>query len=113
MKPNYKKIYYDLLASEFPDKLKDNKVRENLEKLNTSEEVIKFNDYIFQKSKESNKDNQKLKTYDKDTMLKILNYQKKHSFSNSYISRTYKMSRTTIAKWKKLCEGELLAEELS
>lgn len=111
MKPNYKKIYYDLLASEFPEKLKDEKVKENLERLNTSEEVIKFNEFVFKKTKESLENNQKLKTYDKDTMLKILNYQKKHSFSNSYISRTYKMSRTTIAKWKKLCAEEILSED--
>ena len=108
MKPNYKKIYYDLLLSEFPEKLNDPKIIDGLKHLNSSDEVIKFNNKIFKPSQQSLADNQKLRTYDKETMLKILKYQKEHSFSNSYISRTYSMSRTTIAKWRKLCKEEII-----
>ncbi|WP_333597482.1 helix-turn-helix domain-containing protein [Chryseobacterium flavum] len=103
MRPNYKRIYHDMLRLEYPEKLQDPKVRELLEKLNTSEDVLKFNEKLFKQSKE----NQKLRTYDKKTMLKLLQYQKKHGYSTSYMSRKYKISRTTLAKWKVMFEDEL------
>jgi response regulator of citrate/malate metabolism len=107
MRPNYSKIYHDLLQSEYPEKLKDVKVTELLQNLNTSDEVIKFNEKLFKQSKESLENNQKLRTYDRETMLKILMYQKQHGFSSNYISKKYKISRTTIAKWKKICEDDI------
>lgn len=96
-----------MLQLEHPDKLEDPKIRELLKKLNTTEEVLNFNDKLFKQSKESLKNNQKLKTYDKKTMLKLLQYQKKHGFSTSYMSKKYKISRTTISNWKKTFEEEI------
>ncbi|EJL70041.1 helix-turn-helix domain-containing protein [Chryseobacterium populi] len=107
MRPNYRKIFQDMLQLEHPDKLEDPKIRELLKKLNTTEEVLNFNDKLFKQSKESLKNNQKLKTYDKKTMLKLLQYQKKHGFSTSYMSKKYKISRTTISNWKKTFEEEI------
>ncbi|MDC8106752.1 MULTISPECIES: helix-turn-helix domain-containing protein [Chryseobacterium] len=107
MRPNYSKIYHDMLRLEHPDKLEEPKIKELLKRLNTSDDVLKFNERIFEQSKESSKNNQKLKTYDKKTMLKLLQYQKKHGFSTSYMSKKYKISRTTIAKWKKNFEEEI------
>ena len=63
MRPNYKKIYQDMLKMEYPEKLKDPKIKELLEKLNTSEDVLK--------------------------------------------SRKYKISRTTLSKWKLMFEEDL------
>lgn len=103
MRPNYKKIYQDMLKLEYPEKLKDPKIKELLDKLHTTEDVLKFNDKLFKQSSE----NQKLKTYDKKTMMKLLQYQKKHGHSTSYMSRKYKISRTTLSKWKLMFEGEL------
>lgn len=111
MRPNYKKIYQDMLKMDYPEKLKDPKVIELLKKLNTTEDVLNFNEKIFEQSKESQQNNQKLKTYDKKTMLKLLQYQQKHGFSTSYMSRQYKISRTTIAKWKKTFEEEIKETE--
>lgn len=107
MKPNYSKIYHDLLLEEHPEKLKDVKIKDLLQNLNTSDEVIKFNEKLFKQSKESLENNQKLRTYDKETMLKVLMYQKQHGLSSNYMSKKHKMSRTTLAKWKKICEEEL------
>lgn len=107
MKPNYSKIYHDLLLQEQPERLKDERVKELLQNLNTSEEVIKFSENFFKPSKESLENNQKLKTYDKETMLKIFDYQKKHGLSSNLISQQYKISRTTLAKWKKICNAEM------
>ncbi|MCJ7934817.1 MAG: helix-turn-helix domain-containing protein [Chryseobacterium sp.] len=92
-----------MLKLEHPEKLKDPKIRELLEKLHTTEDVLKFNDKLFKQSRE----NQKLKTYDKATMLKLLRYQKKHGHSTSYMSKKYKISRTTLSKWKNMFEQEL------
>ncbi|PWN65007.1 hypothetical protein C1631_020525 [Chryseobacterium phosphatilyticum] len=103
MRPNYKKIYQDMLKMEYPEKLKDPKVKELLGKLNTTEDILKFNDKLFKPSRE----NQKLKTYDRKTMLKLLQYQKKHGHSTSYMSKKYKISRTTLSKWKGMFEEEL------
>lgn len=107
MRPNYTKIYQDMLKQDYPDKLKDPKILTLLKKLNTTEDILKFNDKVFEQSRESQQNNQKLKTYDKKTMLKLLQYQKKHEFSTSYMSRKYKISRTTLAKWKKMFEEEV------
>ncbi|WP_294240876.1 MULTISPECIES: helix-turn-helix domain-containing protein [Chryseobacterium] len=46
--------------------------------------------------------NQKLKSYDKRAILQILDHQKKHRLNNSQLSRHFKLSRNTVAKWKKL-----------
>lgn len=109
MRPNYTKIYQDMLRLEHPEKLKDPKIQELLKNLNSSEDVLNFNERLFKQSKEAQKNNQQLKTYDKKTMLKLLQYQKKHEFSTSYMSRKYKISRTTLAKWKKTFEVEFKA----
>ncbi|MGG5209860.1 helix-turn-helix domain-containing protein [Chryseobacterium sp. MIQD13] len=107
MRPNYKKIYYDMLRLEHPEKLKDPKIKELLGKLNTTEDILNFNEKIFEQSKESQANNQKLRTYDKKTMFKLLQYQNKHGFSTSYMARKYKISRTTIMNWKKTFEEEI------
>jgi len=90
-----------------PEKLECPKVREQLEKLDSTEEILKLNERLFKQSKETAKTNQQLKTYDKKTMLKLLNYQKKHDLSTSFMSRKYNISRTTFSKWKKILEEEM------
>ncbi|WP_414846433.1 helix-turn-helix domain-containing protein, partial [Chryseobacterium sp. IT-36CA2] len=45
--------------------------------------------------------NQKLHSFDKESILKILDYQKEHNYSNSEVARYFKISRNTIASWKK------------
>ncbi|RNA63301.1 helix-turn-helix domain-containing protein [Chryseobacterium nematophagum] len=101
MRPNYHKIYTDIIEIEYPEKLNDPKIKNLLKKLNTTADVLKINHLIFKQSKDTLRDNQKLKIYDKKTIIKLLNYQKKHDFSTQYMARKYKISRTTIAKWRK------------
>lgn len=96
-----------MLKAEHPEKLENPKIQKLLNGLKTTEDILNFNDLIFEQSKESIRNNQQLKTYDKKTILKLLQYQKKHDFSTSYMSRQYKISRTTIAKWRKIFEKEL------
>ncbi|RKS95955.1 helix-turn-helix domain-containing protein [Chryseobacterium defluvii] len=107
MRPNYKKIFHDILKKEHPEKLKDPSIKRLLSKLNTTEDVLKLNEKIFKQSKEKQQNNQKLRTYDKQTILKLLHYQDKHGFSTSYMSKKYKISRTTITKWRRMFEEEI------
>ncbi|MCX8524203.1 helix-turn-helix domain-containing protein [Chryseobacterium formosus] len=108
MRPNYNRIYEDLLKMKHPEKLECPKVKEQLGKLNSTDEILKLNERLFKPSKETAKTNQQLKTYDKKTMMKLLSYQKKHSLSTSFMSRKYNISRTTFSKWKKILEEELV-----
>lgn len=111
MRPNYSKIYHDLITTQYPEKMNCPKVREQLEKLDSTEEIIKLNKRLFSKTdKETEKNNQQLKTYDRKTMMKLLSYQQKHNLSTSYMSRKYKISRTTFTKWKRTLEEEVLAK---
>lgn len=46
--------------------------------------------------------NQKYRSYDKATIIEILNYQKKNSLNNTQLSNHFKLSRNTVTKWKTL-----------
>ncbi|WP_294246180.1 helix-turn-helix domain-containing protein [uncultured Chryseobacterium sp.] len=102
-----------MITEHDPEKLEDPKIQRLLKNLKTTEDVLKLNELVFKSSKESLRNNQKLKTYDKKTMLKLLQYQQKHGLSTNYMSKKYRISRTTIAKWKKTFEEEFqkLAEK--
>lgn len=97
--PNYKKIYSDILKINHC---------ENVEKCETILskpfltflDVIKLNEYIFGKKNETI--NGKHKSYNKKTILEILTYQKKHKFNNTQTAKHFKLSRNTVAKWKKM-----------
>jgi hypothetical protein len=107
MRPNYKKIYYDLLKEKQPEKLGDPKILHLLNNLNTMEDVLKINALVSDSSKKNLKKNQQLKNYDKKTVLRLLHYQKKHNLSDNFMSKKLKMSRTTIAKWRKIFGHEV------
>lgn len=96
--PDYKKIYSDIITRKYPEK------RERcsyylLKKELNSMDIIKLNDIIFE-----NDDRQKHtphRSYDMNTILEILNYQKKNNLNNSQIALHFKISRNTITKWKR------------
>jgi hypothetical protein len=60
MRPNYTKIYQDMLKEKDPDKLNDPKVQRLIKNLKTTEDVLNFNELVFKQSKESLEKNQKL-----------------------------------------------------
>ena len=96
--PNYKQIYYDFIASKCPDKTEIVKHFLAKDELSISD-VLKINNILFSNTLSSN---QKFKSYDKEAVFEILNYQKKHKLNNSQLGRYFKLSRNTIAKWKNL-----------
>lgn len=103
MLPDYKQIYTDLIRQKHPEKFNDSGVQGRLNKLDTALDIIKFNEFLFRTTqKDTRSENQKIRSYDKATVLKILRYQKHYNLNNSEAARHFKMSRNTIALWKKL-----------
>ncbi|MFP3598664.1 helix-turn-helix domain-containing protein [Chryseobacterium sp. SIMBA_029] len=99
--PDYKKIYTDLVNEKYPEKKEEYKAilsKENFSIL----DVIECNKILFTKEdKNTFNFNQKHRTYDRDTILEILDYQKKYRCNNSQLARHFKLSRNTVAKWKR------------
>jgi len=102
IKPDYIRLYKDIIADKCPDQLenfKDLLSKDNL----TDLEIIYLNDRIFDSQDQDTKSfNQKLRHYSKDTILKILAHQKKHKLNNKELASYYNLSRNTITKWKKI-----------
>ena len=96
-KPNYQKIYQHNIQKKFPEKAVQTKslLKEDM----TSLDVIKISNVL-----NSNVDsyNQKHKSYDLDSILKILEFQKLHNLTNILVAEKFRISRNSIAKWKKI-----------
>lgn len=60
-------------------------------------EVLDLNYLIFGKSNDN-----KHRSYDKETVKFITSYQLNNKLTNQEISELFKISRNTISKWKKL-----------
>ncbi|AZA50661.1 helix-turn-helix domain-containing protein [Chryseobacterium carnipullorum] len=101
-KPDYHKIYSDIIRLRHPEKRKY--CEDILSKVNLSDlDVIKLNDIVFsQQKKESQIFNQMHRAYNEQAILQILNYQKKNKLNNSQLAVYFKLSRNTVAKWKKI-----------
>lgn len=99
--PDYQRIFTDIIDFKYPDKKEICRSLLKKEILSTLD-ILKLNELIFGKeSKEVMKFNQSHKVYDKNTINYILKYQKENKLSNSHIAIRFKLSRCTIAKWKK------------
>lgn len=100
--PNYKRIYEDLLDRKYPHKKEVCKAVLAKEKLN-SMDVFLLNDLIFDKeAKDENESDQKYRSYDKTSIFKILQYQKKNKLNNTQLADHFGLSRNTVGKWKKI-----------
>lgn len=98
--PDYRRIYEDIIAVKFPEK-KEKCARILLGKEDLSAlQVLELNTIIF--CKEVTKESQKLRSYKKSDILEILDYQKQNKLNNSQLALYFKLSRNTVAKWKKM-----------
>ncbi|MCW1963486.1 helix-turn-helix domain-containing protein [Chryseobacterium viscerum] len=101
MIPDYKQIYTDILEEKFPEKLIDAAIRLKLETLHSAFDILKFNQMIFGEPEYVvGFNNQRLRSYDEESILKILRYQKQNELTNLQLGKQFKISRNTIAKWK-------------
>lgn len=100
--PDYKKIYNDIIARKYPEK------KEQCNSILTKQDlsfldIIKLNSLLFDvKNREVSISNQRHKSYDISAINEILEYQIKNKLNNSQLALHFKLSRNTIAKWKKL-----------
>ncbi|MFP3598219.1 helix-turn-helix domain-containing protein [Chryseobacterium sp. SIMBA_029] len=101
LQPDYVRIYNDIIKKH-PHKKKACQSLLNKNELTTME-VIKLNKLIFDKINKSTEIfNQKHRSYNKQDIIEVLDYQKMNNLNNTQLSIHYKLSRTTVAKWKKL-----------
>lgn len=100
--PDYKAIYKDILHHKFPDKIEECLSLLDKKCLSTLD-ILTLNQKIFgQSDKESAKVNNKHCAYNTSDILQILDYQKKYKLNNTQLANHFKLSRNTIAKWKKI-----------
>jgi response regulator of citrate/malate metabolism len=100
--PDYKKIYHDIILKKYPEKY--NLCSSLLEKETLSQlDIIKLHQLVFtHEDKKTFEFNQKHRSYNQSTILKILRYQEKKRYSNLQLAKKFNISRNTIAKWKKI-----------
>lgn len=98
--PDYKKIYNDIINIKYPEKRE--KCNHLLSKnILSTLDIIEISRILFNKvSKENFAFNQKHRSYDTSTIIKILEYQKENNLNNSELARHFNLSRNTITKWK-------------
>jgi DNA-binding helix-hairpin-helix protein with protein kinase domain len=100
--PDYKKIYTDIILRKHPEKY--NLCSPLLQKKNLSVlDIIKLNALVFSfEDQKTTLFTRKQRSYDESSILEILEYQNRNAYSNTKIGKQFKISRNTIAKWKKL-----------
>lgn len=99
--PNYKRIYKDFIAIHSPNKAGDcNSILSKQELC--ALDIIRLNTILFQQERKLNKNYKSAhKCYDIKTIQQILDHQKRHQLNNVETAKYFKMSRNTLAKWKK------------
>ncbi|MBB6369643.1 helix-turn-helix domain-containing protein [Chryseobacterium shigense] len=108
-KPNYKRIYEDIINKKYPHKIEECQILLSKEELNFFD-IIKLNQKIFA-SDESTAESQKHRSYDDQVIIKILQYQKDNMINNTQLALHFKLSRNTVAKWKKIFRDHPVASE--
>jgi len=100
--PNYKRIYTDIIRKKFPKK--QQLVHSILSKKEITElDVLEINAKLFgSRNKRNAEINSRHKSYSKKAILKILEYQKEYQLNNTQTAHHFRLSRNTVAKWKKL-----------
>ncbi|MXS70660.1 helix-turn-helix domain-containing protein [Flavobacteriaceae bacterium W22] len=105
--PNYKQIYLDMISKKYPEKVELCQslfVKDHYSTL----DIVKINRILYGSLNNPAMDfNQKLKSYDSNSILEILNYQKKNKLNNSQLAKHFKLSRNTVTKWKKLFDDSV------
>lgn len=99
--PDYKQIFWDILNLKYPERKEE--LTPILEKQNLSAvDVLEINQKIFGSYRKNQLVNQRYRAYNKSDILQILDYQQKHKLNNSQLAKHFKISRNTIAKWRKM-----------
>lgn len=101
-KPDYKKIFEDIILEICPERQSELSYYLNKDNFSILE-IIDLNKKIFGSTDKETLDfNQRHKSYDSETILKILAYQEDQKLSNLQLANHFKLSRNTVSKWKRL-----------
>ena len=101
-KINYKTLYTDIINDLYPSK---KSICQEILNKNTLSilDILELNELIFEDEHKKNIEvNQKFRSYSRRDILLILDYQKKNNLNNSQLANHFKLSRNTVAKWKKI-----------
>ena len=100
--PDYIKIYTDLIELKYPEKRDQCNALLSKNSLSTLD-IMNLEKILFKNiEKDLDRFNQAHKSYNEETILEILAYQKKNKLNNSEIARHFKLSRNTLSRWKKI-----------
>lgn len=100
--PDYKRIFNDMIRMKYPEKEEECKNILNKKEL-SSLDIVNLNEKLFgTEDRDTQIFNQSHRSYNKETIIKILEFQKKNKLNNSELARDLKMSRNTITKWRKI-----------
>ncbi|MBB6370001.1 helix-turn-helix domain-containing protein [Chryseobacterium shigense] len=99
--PDYKRIYTDLINERHPDKIEAFKAIFSKENFSVLDVITCSNLLTDNTDKSTFTFNQKHRCFDQQSILEILNFQKKYGYNNAQLARHFKLSRNTITKWKK------------
>lgn len=112
-KVNYKRLYFDFISEQRDlsvyDKLRLTRlVNSTLNPSFSFKQLYEINHLIRKslKVKNDKANNNSLNAYDEAYILEILAYQKEYDLSDSAVSLMFKVSRTTLASWKKCFSNE-------
>ncbi|PRB04553.1 transposase [Chryseobacterium sp. MYb7] len=97
--PDYKRIYLDIIIKKYPNRKEDFQVIFDKPSMSVLD-ILELNRQIF--GIDNQQFNQKHRSYRKSDILKILDYQRKNELNNSQLALHFKLSRNTVASWKKL-----------
>ncbi|AZB32679.1 MULTISPECIES: helix-turn-helix domain-containing protein [Chryseobacterium] len=100
--PNYHQIYNDIINKKYPSRKEECRFLLNKENLSVLD-IIELNRRIFGISDQRTEAfNQSHRSYNKSSILMMLDYQKKNKLTNSQLAKHFKLSRNTVTKWKRL-----------
>ncbi len=96
--PDFKLIYSDIINKRYPEKAV---VCHNLlAKRDLSVmDILELNKRIFGKL---DNNNQKYRSYSEADILQMLDYQEKNRLNNTQLANHFKLSRNSVAKWRKM-----------
>ncbi|PIF47634.1 hypothetical protein CLU96_4701 [Chryseobacterium sp. 52] len=99
--PDYKRIFTDIISRKYPHKEEECQSILKKRKMSTLD-IIKLNILVFGvKDKETFAFNQRHRFYSKSAIVEILDYQKRNNLNNTEVAAYFKLSRNSVAKWKK------------
>ncbi|MDR6462663.1 helix-turn-helix domain-containing protein [Chryseobacterium indologenes] len=103
--PDYNQIYKDIINKKYPSRKEECEFLLNKDNLSILD-IIELNNKIFGLPDHITEAfNQSHRSYDKYSVLMMLQYQKRNKLTNSQLAKHFKLSKNTVTKWRKLFDS--------